>query len=216
MREQRTSLGPIDDAKFRSLSLNALNFLAGNSSASATEETLLRIDTTLAFMGMAYSGNFINSKLNFLYNGVEQTVLDDTVTPGNNRPLPVKITSATGPINITAGDLNVQLTDVGVNYDSTRIGDGTTLVGVTTSNEMKVSDTSVNPTNRFAIARVDTSADPKYYGFLDKDGNWYIMRETTATGVFEYFYSTSVTPFTGASGWSNRALITYVECNSAF
>jgi hypothetical protein len=91
--------------------------------------------------------------LEFLYNGASQTVTQDTSVPANNRPLPaglyivkdgvihpvtkdtatpantlgvpVEIVAASGtPINITAGDINVQLTDLGVNFDAVRIGDG--------------------------------------------------------------------------------------------
>lgn len=89
----------------------------------------------------------------FTRNGATQTVIQDTATPANNRPLPaglyivkdgqvhpvtkdtvtaantlgipVEIVASSGtPINITAGDLNVQLSDAGVNFDATRIGDG--------------------------------------------------------------------------------------------
>ena len=74
---------------------------------------------------------------NFVKDGVTIPVSEDTITPANNAPLPVKLTSATGPINITAGDLNVQISHAGVNYDSTRIGDGTYLLGITSSNEAK-------------------------------------------------------------------------------
>lgn len=41
--------------------------------------------------------------LSFFYkDGVQVPVNEDTVTPANNTPLPVKITSTTGDINITA------------------------------------------------------------------------------------------------------------------
>lgn len=89
----------------------------------------------------------------YVRNGATQTVVQDTVTPANNRPLPagiyivkdgeihpvtkdtgtpantlgipVEIVAASGtPINITAGDIQVQLTDLGVNFDAVRIGDG--------------------------------------------------------------------------------------------
>ena len=74
----------------------------------------------------------------FILDGSEQQVVEDTLVPSNNAPLPVKLTSATGPINITAGDLNVQLSHSGVNPDSTRIGDGTNLLGITVSGEALV------------------------------------------------------------------------------
>jgi hypothetical protein len=82
--------------------------------------------------------------LQFLYNSVLTDVIEDSGTPANNRPLPVKITSASGPINITAGDLNVQLSHAGASYDSTRLGDGTNLLGITASNEAKTLDATTH------------------------------------------------------------------------
>ena len=54
--------------------------------------------------------------------------------------MPVKLTSVTGDINITAGDLNVQSEHTGANFDSIRIGDGTNLLGVNASLEALVHD----------------------------------------------------------------------------
>lgn len=76
--------------------------------------------------------------LQFVYDGVDTEVEEDTGTPANNRPLPVKLTGVTGDINITAGDLNVQLSHVGANFDSTRIGDGTNVLAVDGDNEIGV------------------------------------------------------------------------------
>lgn len=80
----------------------------------------------------------------FVKDGVPTQVNEDTVVPGNNEPLPVKLTSTGGDINITAGDLNVQLSDQGANADVTRIGDGTTQLGITLTNEAKVADASTH------------------------------------------------------------------------
>lgn len=63
--------------------------------------------------------------LYFYKDGVAVPVNKDTVTPANTEPIPVEIVSAAGvEINITAGDINVHLSDVGANFDATRIGDG--------------------------------------------------------------------------------------------
>lgn len=80
----------------------------------------------------------LKKRVAFLKNGSEVVVTEDTVTPSNNIPLPVKLTSVTGDINITAGDLNVQLSDQGANPDVTRIGDGTNQLGISAANEAKV------------------------------------------------------------------------------
>jgi hypothetical protein len=55
-------------------------------------------------------------------------------------PLPVKLQSTAGDINITAGDLNVQLDHTGATFDSVRIGDGTDLLGISGNGEATVVD----------------------------------------------------------------------------
>lgn len=82
-------------------------------------------------------------------------VFEDTVTPGNSAPLPVKLMGVSGPINITAGDLNVQLTDQGATPDAVRIGDGTNRLGITASNEAQVIVTSALPAGTNNIGDVD-------------------------------------------------------------
>jgi outer membrane murein-binding lipoprotein Lpp len=83
-------------------------------------------------MKVDLDGNLVVSQgpIQFIRNGLVEEVEEDTVTPANNRPLPVKLSSVTGDINITANDLNVQTSHDAVNFDSMRIGDGTNLMGV--------------------------------------------------------------------------------------
>lgn len=105
-------------------------------SASDTFDVKRAVTPTLSA-----SGTFSSSSgpIQIKKNGVATDVTLDTATPTNNVPIPVEIVATTGtPINITAGDINVQLTDVGVNYDATRIGDGTNLLGITASNEARI------------------------------------------------------------------------------
>lgn len=68
-------------------------------------------------------------------------VLDQTA-PYSNRPIPVAITDIAGGavVTVTAGDINVGIKHNGADPSSVRIGDGTTLAGVTLSNELKVAD----------------------------------------------------------------------------
>jgi hypothetical protein len=48
-------------------------------------------------------------------------------------PIPVEIyTVGSTPINITAGDINIHTTDLGPNFDSMRIGDGTDTLAINT------------------------------------------------------------------------------------
>ena len=78
--------------------------------------------------------------IRFTLDGADQEVTEDTVTPSNNAPLPVKLTSTSGDINITAGDLNVQTSHSGASFDSMRIGDGTNLMAVNASLEATTRD----------------------------------------------------------------------------
>lgn len=72
------------------------------------------------------------SSLSFVLDGSNQTVTEDTVTPANNRPLPVKLTGFDGDVAINAANLNmeVQLTAAGADHDSVRIGDGTETLAI--------------------------------------------------------------------------------------
>lgn len=74
-------------------------------------------------------------------DGVNQAIEKVTGNPSETVAMPVEIVAADGTeINITAGDINVQLTDQGANADVTRIGDGTNQLGMTANNEAKVFD----------------------------------------------------------------------------
>lgn len=81
--------------------------------------------------------------IRFTKDGLSTEVSQDTGTPSNSVPLPVQLYGAAGQINITAGDINVQTTHQGPNYDSQRIGDGTTELGITANNEAKTHDAEV-------------------------------------------------------------------------
>ncbi len=91
------------------------------------------------------------------------TVLEDLDSPTNSRGMPVVIHSIDGaPINITAGDLNVQLSDRGSNPDATRVGDGTNIMGVNSNLEALVHDagllTQSTTTNTNLGAQADSVA----------------------------------------------------------
>lgn len=80
------------------------------------------------------------SKIFINMNGVMLPVGKDSVTPANSVLLPVEVSGVSGPINITAGDLNVQLSDLGPNFDRTRIGNGTNQWDVNAAGEGLVRD----------------------------------------------------------------------------
>lgn len=83
--------------------------------------------------------------VSFELDAVITNVTKDTVTPANTVGLPVQIVGANGvDINITAGDINVQTSASGPNFDSMRIGDGTNLMAVNASLEATVVDAGAN------------------------------------------------------------------------
>lgn len=106
-------------------------------------------------------GNIVTSQgpLQFVKDSAAVTVVEDTVDPSNNQPLPVKLTDVTGDINITAGDLNVQLTHAGATPDSVQIGDGTNILGITASNEAKVNDAAAGTKLDALLTELQLKAD---------------------------------------------------------
>jgi len=100
-----------------------------------------------------------STPVKFRLDGAEQEVVEDTVTPANNAPLPVKLTSVTGDVNITAGDLNVQTSHSGASFDSMRIGDGTEIANVSTSNELQTRDDDANTALSSLLTELQAKAD---------------------------------------------------------
>lgn len=109
--------------------------------------------------------NVSSGPLQIKVDGLATDVNVDTVTPSNTVRLPVEVYSAAGPINITAGDINVQLSDTGATPDITRIGNGTNRLDINANKEALVHDTdalaqlSAINTNTDAIeTKLDTVA----------------------------------------------------------
>lgn len=76
--------------------------------------------------------------------------------------------------------------------------------------ELQTLTTNSSPLEGYEISRSDDSSTPQYYGFVNTDGAWYILRINS--GVYTYT--------SGASGfltnWTNRAALTYDEYNNIF
>lgn len=88
-------------------------------------------------------------------DGVTEPITKDTVTPANTKAIPVELVSSTGveaTINVTTGDLQVEISHDGATHtwDSTRLGDGTTLARIKPDatdvgfGELKVNDADIN------------------------------------------------------------------------
>lgn len=65
------------------------------------------------------------------------------------------------------------------------------------------------PTDGYKITEIDDST-PAYYGYLDKAGKWFIMKESTGA----YRYVKGASSFT--TNWTNRAALSYDYFDAVF
>ena len=63
----------------------------------------------------------------------------------------------------------------------------------------------------YHVSDID-STGPNYYGFIDKDGAWYIIKEDTTALSYRYCKGTS----DYSSNWDNRATLTYDYFDAVF
>lgn len=127
------------EVKVESVSTNAITLAETLSSAVANGVTfqILRPKYPVVDSDGLLSVSTTSAPIQFVLDAVDTEVMKDTVTPANSRPLPVELMGVSGPINITAGDLNVALSHAN---DSVKIGDGTETANVNASNELQVAD----------------------------------------------------------------------------
>lgn len=71
-----------------------------------------------------------------------------------------------------------------------------------------------HPTDGYNITEIDDSGADTYYGYLNKDGAWFIRKELS-TGAYRYIKGNS--DFTNATtGWPNRTNLAYDYFNTVF
>lgn len=87
-------------------------------------------------------------------------------------------------------------------------------ISVKNSSGTLIDPAEKKPTDGYNITEIDDSGADTYYGFVNKDGAWYIQKELS-TGAYRYVKGTS--DFTNATtGWPNRASLTYGYFNDIF
>jgi hypothetical protein len=138
--------------------------------------------------------------IKFLNAGSTLTDVQEDVAP-----LPVKIQGLTGDINVTAGDLNVQLDHTGANFDSTRIGDGTDLLAISSNSEATVVDRANNGIAQ-ATTTIAATATPVVSSALGE--RKYVEIQNTS-GKKVYLGGPTVTASTGieikrGNSWSGK------------
>lgn len=75
----------------------------------------------------------------------------------------------------------------------------------------KVNPAQSQPTDGYGIAEIDDSLI-SFYGFTNKDGAWYVMREDPDNGSFRYARGNSNFP----DNWTNREKLNYDYFSNVF
>ena len=84
-------------------------------------------------------------------------------------------------------------------------------VSIKDTTDRKIDPAERQPTDGYRISEIDDNLIT-FYGFTNKDGAWFIMREDTDTGSFRYTKG----DFNFSSGWGNRERLTYGYFNDIF
>ena len=91
-------------------------------------------------------------------------------------------------------------------------GPGT--ISIKDSLGVKIDPSEKKPTDGYNITEIDDSGVDTYYGYVNKDGAWYIQKELS-TGAYRYTKGSS--DFTNATtGWPNKTNLTYNYFNEVF
>lgn len=88
-------------------------------------------------------------------------------------------------------------------------GPGT--IALKDSNDNVIDPAIKTPTDGYKVSEVDDAGSPAYYGFVDKTGAWFIMKEES-TGAYRYTKGNS----SFSSSWTSRASLTYGYFDSIF
>lgn len=64
-----------------------------------------------------------------------------------------------------------------------------------------------NPVDGYVVSDKDDDASPNYYGYVNADGYWYIMKETVSAGADTYRFAKGTSGYT--TNWTNRASLSY-------
>lgn len=88
-------------------------------------------------------------------------------------------------------------------FGSSPTGPGTVAIKDSTG---EVIDPAIKtPTDGYKITEIDDDSTPAYYGFVNKDGAWFIMKEDPATTP-NYSYTRGDSNF--SASWEDRAILT--------
>lgn len=69
--------------------------------------------------------------------------------------------------------------------------------------------------DRYVLSDNDITGSTKYSGYMDREGNYYILKNDTTTGTFRY-YRKDDGGVTYAASWTGRAGLTYSYFHEVF
>jgi hypothetical protein len=75
-----------------------------------------------------------------------------------------------------------------------------------------MSVTNFPATSPYKLSGLDSSGDPAYFGYLDPDGNWYIMQVSISAGTS--LYAKGASGF--AAAWVDKVIQSYDYYNAVF
>jgi hypothetical protein len=90
-------------------------------------------------------------------------------------------------------------------------GGGPGVVALKDSAGTKIDPAEKQPTDGYNITEIDDLPPTSYYGFVHKNGNWYIAKEDNS-GTYRYAKGSS----SFSTNWTNRATLTYGYFNTVF
>lgn len=105
------------------------------------------------------------------------------------------------------GDVITALSNIEIDAESVNLNTDQLEALITETNQ-NIKDTL----EHYKVSDIDDASTTKYYGFLDKAGNWYIMRENTTANTYRYFAGST----NYATNWTNRASLSYDYFSSIF
>lgn len=88
-------------------------------------------------------------------------------------------------------------------------GPGT--VALKDTSGVQIDPAEKRPTDGYNISKIDDSSSPVYYGFINKDGAWFIMREDS-DGT--YLYTKGSSGF--STNWAIKGTLTYGYFDEVF
>jgi hypothetical protein len=80
-------------------------------------------------------------------------------------------------------------------------------------------ETQIIATNQLAalagykVSDIDTSTNTQYFGFIDYNGNWYIIQYNTTANTIRYAAGSASNTY--STNWTNRTTLTYSYYNTA-